>query len=133
MREIKFRGTNHETGKFVYGSYARMLRGIRLYDAIISIENGELIEYYIHSNKTIGQFTGLTDKNGVEIYEGDVCIDHNGVGVVEYSEKKASFRINYKDGSAKWFIDYTLKGEAQSIQVIGNIHENHELKEQLHA
>lgn len=73
------------------------------------------------------QFTGMLDANGKEIYEGDVVSDHVGIGVVEYSKKNAAFRVNYCDGYGKWFIDYTLKGERESIEVIGNIHQNKEL------
>lgn len=74
---------------------------------------------------TLMQFTGLHDKNGVEIFESDIVQDHIGVGVVEWHS--AAFKVNYRDGWAKWFYDYTLKGEFESIEVIGNIYQNPEL------
>jgi uncharacterized phage protein (TIGR01671 family) len=82
-------------------------------------------EIEISSDLEIMQFTGLLDRNGVEIYESDVVKDHNGVGFVEWSNM--AYRVNYKNGAAKWFYDYTLKGEFESIEVIGNIHQNKEL------
>ena len=84
-------------------------------------------EIEISSDLKIMQFTGLLDRNGVEIYEGDIVSDHVGVGLVCYSEKHAGFRVVYGDGLAKWFYDYILNGERESIMVIGNSYQNPEL------
>jgi uncharacterized phage protein (TIGR01671 family) len=80
--------------------------------------------YEIHEKDyPLMQFTGLQDINGKDICEGDIVIDHVGKGEVEYVEKYAGFRVNYGDGQAKWFYHYNLKGERESIEVVGNIHE----------
>ena len=76
----------------------------------------------------IMQYTGLKDKNGVEIYESDLIEDGFGIGHVEYVENRCAFRINFNNGKAKWFIDY-LHSEMRLIEVIGNIYENPELLE----
>ena len=67
MREIKFRGKSVETGKWEYGNLVitdhnrlyEMIDNERRYRGVIAFE-------------TVGQFTGLHDKNGKEIYEGDI-------------------------------------------------------------
>jgi len=125
MREIKFRVWNID-------EYISLNKAI--HDDIVVIQqpsssNDSLIEINWEGVE-LEQFTGMHDKNGVQIYEGDVVSDHVGIGVVEYSEKRASFRVNYRDGLCKWFIDYNLKGELESIEVIGNIHQHAHLLEQ---
>lgn len=118
-RLIEFRATRKDTGKtFEVLCIDFMHNSIFL--------DGHMIEIDINS-VIIEQFTGLLDCNGVKIFEGDIVRDHNGIGEVQYSDKKAAFKVNYHDGFAKWFIDYNLKGERESIEVIGNIHQNSEL------
>lgn len=116
MREIKFRAWDgekmHHEGVVVY-----------LGEGFIESPSFDSDAIRIKATKEmliIEQYTGLTDKNGVEIYEGDKISDHVGIGIVEYVERHAAFRVNYNDGQAKWFYDYSLKGEARSIEVIGN-------------
>ena len=112
MREIKFRAWN--------GSEKRMTTPFAW------VNDSNLLSSFMCSAPTeqLMQFTGLKDNEGIDIYEGDIVSDHIGIGVVEYSDRKAAFRVNYNDGIAKWFIDYTLKGEKESLKVIGNIHQN---------
>ena len=125
MREIKFRVWNID-------EYISLNKAI--HDDIVVIQqpsssNDSLIEINWEGVE-LEQFTGMLDKHGAPIFEGDILRDHVGIGVVEYSEKRASFRVNYGDGLCKWFIDYNLKGELESIEVIGNIHQHAHLLEQ---
>lgn len=66
------------------------------------------------------QFTGLHDRNGREIYEGDVCKYSHFVGIVKYSD--GCFRITDGKHSA-----YFISTDCREIEVIGNIYENLEL------
>ena len=115
MREIKFRCWDKE--------FKRMkVTGMGIKGGILDGENVEIM-----------QFTGLRDRDGREIYEGDIIEDHNGIGVIEF-DKWACFSVVYKSpidliGRAKWFHDYSLTGERESIEVIGNIYETPELLE----
>ena len=94
-------------------------------DLLTEYNNRYLNESLISDDTfTFMQFTGMFDSEGTEIYEGDTISDHVGTGTVKYVDEDAAFRVSYGDGTAKWFIDYILKGERESIIVIGNIYEN---------
>jgi uncharacterized phage protein (TIGR01671 family) len=141
MRELKFRAINHETNKFVYGYLIKLQEGIRKFWAII---DDEFYRFYIHSEKTIGQYTGLKDINGKEIYEGDI------VSYVEFYRpeikivKFGHFMSDNSDGeySTQDQIGFYLEPiektnypsyefDSNKMEVIGNIHENKELLEDI--
>ena len=121
-REILFRGYSTAYRKWFYGDLLHCSDGLR-------ISNEE--SFVAVSEKTVGQFTGLTDKNGKKIFEGDIVsfVDYDKlvfVGVIEYWKEVAMFVVRFKHG-ANSFIDSRLS----KIEVIGNIHDNPELlKEQ---
>lgn len=115
MREIKFR------------AWSKVAQQIITWNEIDAM--GKLSKL-VNSDYPLMQYTGLKDKNDVEIYEGDIVLDHIGTGVVEYKDKYAAFRVNYThDKQAKWFLDYLLHGERESIEIIGNIYQHPELLE----
>ena len=73
------------------------------------------------------QFTGLTDRNGVDVYESDVVRDGDVIGIVEYVSDSAAFIVDYSGGAGRWLA--RLDAESETTEVIGNIHEHPELLE----
>ena len=130
QRTILFRGKN-QSGEWVNGSYVAGI--FDDYGHIISncthsdYEHGELSlnGANVVSSSTVGQFTGLTDKNGVNIFEGDIinCIDHNGTLRREIVFNKLDyFAFGWSTQSVSTHI-----GIGWEMEVIGNIHDNPEL------
>lgn len=119
-REIKFRAWNGRS--MIHGGFSIHASG-----QVLSNEAEQALAGLKDDDFPVMQFAELKDKNGKDIYEGDVVSDHVGIGVVEYSSKHAGFRVNYKDGYCKWFYDYNLKGELESIEITGNIFQNPDL------
>lgn len=115
MREIKFRGKRLDNGKWIYGSLV-ILNG-RCF-----IFNDECRAEVDPS--TVGQYTGLKDKNGKEIYEGDILTDkYESIGVVEW--QNGGFVVNLGDVDILQIAD--CFDDSYQMWTIGNIHDNPEL------
>jgi hypothetical protein len=120
MREIKFRGYDEENEQWVCGGYYRGVADLispRIASYII--QDGTL--FYIHREKSIGQYAGLLDKNGVEICEGDI-VENRYRHSIEFVT--GCFCLKDKSGSTS-----PLFESHNNMGVIGNIYENQELLE----
>lgn len=129
MKKNLFRGVlkadnlpYYHKGQWVYGDYVRLVDGKRIIPHIYGC--GEI------EPDTEGQYIGLDDKNGKEIYEGDIV-----AGAVAWQEKRINGVVTFRDGSfgLLWY-----RGEIEQFnpftsmcnveyEVIGNIHDNPEL------
>jgi uncharacterized phage protein (TIGR01671 family) len=122
MRKIKFRGAPVFGKGFVYGFINQYKEGFKLKYEIITMENG--VTRYEIKPESIGEFTGLKDKNSKKIYEGDIIIGCEVFGstkmIVKYDEEHAYF---YPFGTG----DYSESFLMEEVEVIGNIFENPEL------
>ena len=124
MREILFRGKRTDCGEWVEG-YAAMSGG-----TFIICDNGLTYGGFIVYEvipETVGQFTGLTDKNGVRIFEGDIVTGY-------FNHEKIVGYVFY-GGNAQFFIQRDgiygigLDNSDCWLEVISNIHDNPELLE----
>lgn len=120
-RIIKFRGRRIANEEWVYGSLLRWPDGDC---TILESKDGKnyVWKREIEPN-TVGQYTGLRDTDGREIYEGDIVrtsVAKDAIGVVEWNNDQASFVVHMKGRTQC----YPL---SKSDKIIGNIHDNPEL------
>jgi uncharacterized phage protein (TIGR01671 family) len=138
MREILFRGKCKDTGKWYIGQYINLHKTTYCFkedyeadkeNEIHRIVFEEMTDWGLPNRhlqvdvipETVGQYTGLTDKNGTKIFEGDIVRDKTN-GVV--------YKIFYCNESGMFIRKAVLRsslGNPLHLEVIGNIHDNPEL------
>ena len=133
MREILFRGKRLDNGEWIEGYYVRATHHWHKHgvheDWIIAGAAANGGWFAIHERRavdpaTVGQYTGLTDMQGVKIFEGDVVTMAEEYGKIEYSETEAMFQVVFDT----WCTDFDHYF-GTDFEVIGNIHDNPELLE----
>lgn len=128
MRQIKFRAKRMDSNEWLFGS----LFVDKNKHCYIKEPNGKL--YFIEDKDTIGQFTGLKDKNGKEIYEGDIlsiASESNKLFGVVMWHKEGYFcvedHLSVSEPSDHISIGKLLRVSIFEFKVIGNIYDNLEL------
>ena len=143
IREIIFRGKRVDNGEWVEGYYVCISE---TYHYILTgnpvVEPGKIdVEHYKVYPETVGEYTGLTDKNGVKTFEGDIIKTHYAntpkpnytETVVFYNGRFCAF---YNSGSVSWHsglydgvqhLNQDKTVYMDSFEVIGNIHDNKEI------
>lgn len=123
MREILFRAKREATNEWVYGYFVNEYDDFQIYvqPQIITRSGRE----YVNEN-TLGQFTGLTDKNGMKIFEGDIVRYGDTIHKVVFEQRNgtAYFGLIYSPIETLPFGHYQ---DLRQLEVIGNIYENPEL------
>lgn len=131
QREIKFRGKRLDNGERVYGHY--------LYDS--ENNKGFIAEYFEDKSayfrevvpETVGEYTGLKDKNGKEIYEGDIVIYQVNTPVEQTAiikwENGGFILTDWSDKTTDQYLPdfWYAPTDVEITEVIGNIYENLEL------
>lgn len=128
MREILFRGKRTDNGEWVEGYYYKA-KYYRTDDELCDYitvphpkEYNEPSSHYIVNAETVGQYTGLKDKNGTKIFEGDIVkrVWHG---------KMSIYQIVYDNGLASFIGQAGIKFttfdcDSTEFEVVGNIYDN---------
>lgn len=138
MREVLFRGKLIDNGKWVQGYLYRFWDHAYILWGMIGGRTGDVPDMREVCAETVCQYTGLTDKNGRQIFEGDIvnCDEKRGAAFwrckVVWNEVKARFDVIATDCAFPLCLDSAYNNisiDGLDYEVIGNIFDNPELIE----
>ena len=110
MRQIKFRGKRNDQDEWVFGDLIEENGG----DTYIVQANIIQWKQFEVDPDTVSQFTGLTDRNGKEVYHKDrVNHENYGEGVIEWDDKFATFFIDF--GSEDFELQMVILSECELL------------------
>lgn len=125
MREILFRGKRTDNGEWIVGMLGQYHEGIKATIVLNYLGTVDSVDFICVDPSTVGQYTGLTDKNGKQIFEGDVL-------EVNYDRFYVGAKGCVKFECGSYMIDgisgvLSLYVYLPYCEVVGNIHDNPEL------
>ena len=151
MRDITYRAKRKDNGEWIEGNlvWLKNWKDEPYECFVIShlayLEYGEFDDTYTVIPETVGQYTGLTDKNGKKIFEGDIVKNDwcfmCGNSVVKFGQYKPLDMGNeYQQGHLGFYLEHIHKADKRSVrkdimyfanncEIIGNIHDNKDLLE----
>lgn len=138
MEKMNFRGISSHKGEWVYGYY--------WYDNFMKVHNIQVEEWcdlgwnVKIERKTLGVYTGISDKNGYDVYESDIVKTNAGLMVVKFGEHSYDSAKEMIDGIYLPCWGFYLESPcgsycvnisklSEEIEVVGNVFENYELLE----
>lgn len=128
MREILFRGKRVDTGSWLYGDLRHWPSGAVGIHCEVTHNTIKVIP------ETVGQYTGLTDRNGKRIFEGDICCFKEWnegkmcwVGEVKYAHQQFIISGGANEECEVPFVLQLSRFIPECIEVIGNVHDNPDL------
>lgn len=148
MRKILFRGKRVDNSEWVEGDFLsphNIVWTERGFDEALQREEMIVCDEAVDP-ETVGEYTGLTDKNGKRIFEGDIiCVLEKITCVSPTIETKLNYTVIYKDGSFRTkgnddedftmddmplqYLQFVSEQHNNLVEIIGNIHDNPELLE----
>lgn len=123
-RIIKFRGFNEKQDKWLYGYY--LVNGGKHYIIEDESDNGDFVlsEDFIVEADSVGQFTGLRDSSGWELYEGDMISNRMSAFIVEHNNENNCFvATTFKEPTKKFRLLQYWLNDSETVAV-DNIFEN---------